>query len=60
MPDRVGDSLPVVPDLHLEVRIDPGESEPLPHPRRVGIDNLTEQKLGAYRDDLATHAHASR
>ena len=49
-------ALVVVPHLGLEVAVDAGERELPAHPRRVRIHDLSEQQLGADRDDLATHA----
>ncbi len=37
------DARPVVTDLRLEVRVDARERELLADPRRVGVDDLTEQ-----------------
>ena len=52
-----GDDAPeVVPDLGLEVRVDAGERQLLADPGRVAVDDLAEQQLGAYGDDLAAHA----
>jgi hypothetical protein len=45
----------VVAHLGLEVGVDPGQRELLPDPRRVGVDHLSEQQLGADGDDLTPH-----
>ena len=49
------DAIPVVADLRLEVGVDAGQRELLTDPRRVGVDYLPEQKLGAYGHDLTAH-----
>ena len=55
---RRDDAGEVVAHLDLEMRVDAGQRELLADPRRVGVDDLPEQQLGADGDDLAAHAHA--
>ena len=45
----------VVAHLGLEVGVDPGQRELLADPRRVGVDHLPEQQLGADGDHLTPH-----
>ncbi len=54
--DARDDTLEIVADLGLIVGVDTGERQLLAHPRGIGVDDLTEQQLGAHRDDFATHA----
>ena len=55
------DALVVVADLGLEERVDARQRETLADPRRVGVDDLAEEQLGADGDDLTSHGrHASR
>ena len=52
---RLDDAVEVVADLGLEVRVDAGQRELLADPRRVGVDDLAEQQLGADGDDFTAH-----
>jgi hypothetical protein len=54
--DRALDALGVVPNLDLEVAIDPGGGELLADPSRIAVDDVTEQELSTNRNHLATHA----
>ena len=55
------DALPVVADLGLEVRVDADHRQVLTDPRRVRVDDLAEEQLGADGDDFTPHgAGASR
>ncbi len=58
-PFELGDDAPdVVADLHLQERVDAVGCELLPHPGGVGVDDLSEQQLGAHSEDVATHQAA--
>ena len=56
---RVDDPGQVVAHLHLEVRVDARRGQLLADPRRVGVDDLAEQQLGADGDDLTAHRHGN-
>ena len=49
------DATEVVADLHLQQRVDAVGGELLAEPRAVGVDDLTEQQLGADGDDVTPH-----
>ena len=54
-PQVTDDATDVVPHLHLRQRVDPVGGQLLADPRRVGVDDLPEQQLGADRQDVAAH-----
>ena len=53
--DRLDDPVDVVADLRLEVGVDACESQLLTDPRRVGVDDLAQQELGADGDHFTAH-----
>jgi hypothetical protein len=55
-----GDASDVVADLDLHERVDATGGELLAEPRRVGVDDLAEQQLGADRQHVAAHQAAWR
>ena len=59
-PQRSHDAVEVVTDLPLGQRVDAVGGELLPDPRRVGVDDLAEQQLGADGDDVTSHGRSPR
>ena len=49
----------VVADLHLHERVDAVRRQLPADPRRVGIDDLAEQQLGADRENVAAKSHSA-
>jgi hypothetical protein len=54
--DHVDDAVDVVADLGLPLRVDPRQGQLLADPRRVRVDDLSQQQFGPDRHDLAVHA----
>ena len=52
---RVDDAAEVVAHLHLVAAVDARQGELLADPRRVRVDDLSEQELGADSHHLADH-----
>ena len=57
---RGDDAAEVVADLDLEQRVDAAERQLLADPRRVGVDDLAEQQLGADGQDVTSHGDRLR
>ena len=56
----ITDAIPVVANLHLQEAINSGECELFANPRRIGIDDLAEQKFRTYSNNFAIHDKPSR
>jgi hypothetical protein len=59
MADGIFHALRIIADFDLLQGIDAHQGQLLADPRRIGIDNLAEQKLGADGNNFTPHLNFS-